>query len=293
MERPKSKLGCASSLFKCFGSKKKRAARNDTERPLTPETNETSDGPRVRFPPDLPLSPLSIKSDRSVCSVTSGKSSVYVDALEDHPDYDDDYMLDDDLYSLQIDGQYFFSARDDESISHAFEGIKQYPPIPTTEPDISTAQAVSTSDLQTLLYEYQHPNVDADEEKKEADVQHVLGSAMEHQARSMMSVTKEDKAKVFEITNVLLNELKEPDVKVRERGYPGELNEDELEAVKLFKKELHTRDQIYSDIVYSFSSVEKEVSDVCGLLFGITPLIHGIDSIRINAQNRHMLYADS
>ena len=291
MERPKSKLGCASSLFKCFGSKKKRAARNDTERPLTPETN--GDGPRVRFPPDLALSPLSIKSDRSVCSVTSGKSSVYIDALEDHPDYDDDYMLDDDLYSLQIDGQYFFSARDDESISHAFEGIKQYPPIPTTEPDISTAHIVSTSDLQTLLYEYQHPNVDAEEEKKEADVQHVLGSAMEHQARSMMSVTKEDKAKVFEITNVLLNELKEPDVKVRERGYPGELNEDELEAVKLFKKELHTRDQIYSDIVYSFSSVEKEVSDVCGLLFGITPLIHGIDSIRINAQNRHMLYADS
>jgi hypothetical protein len=205
----------------------------------------------------------------SICSGTSARSSVYLDALEDHPDYtrDDDLCaLDDSFTSLQIDGQYFFSARDDSSVSHAFEGIKEYPPIPTTEPDALSKYPISYSDLKTLLHTYQHSDLDAAEEKKEADVQHFVGEVLEHQARALMGITKEESAKVFESTNLLLDELKVPKVKVRERGYPGELTEEELEAVKLFKKELLSRDPIYYDIVRSFASVEQEAYALCRFL---------------------------
>lgn len=127
-------------FFQCFGSKKrsvrtvKREERSITQLDRTSGYNEL----RVRFlPPDMdahnplsPTSPLSAKSDKmSVCSGTS-KSSIYLDALEDHPDYDSDLnSLDDSIssYSLQIDGQYFFSARDDASTLHAFESITSTP----------------------------------------------------------------------------------------------------------------------------------------------------------------------
>lgn len=53
---------------------------------------------------------------------------------------------------------------------------------------------------------------------------------------------------------------------VREKGFPGELTEEELEAVKLFQKELQTRDPIYNQIVRHMSSVEKEAFALCRFL---------------------------
>ena len=276
MAKVKSKLGCASSLFQCFGSKKERAAHNAEQR----SSLTTDDGPhelRVRFmPPETcagrpssPLSHLSSKSDRmSICSGTS-KSSVYLDALEDHPDYDsDEYSLDSSAssFSLQIDGQYFFTARDDALTSNAFDSINMYPPVPSTGPDALNRYPVSSSDMQSLLYKYQHSDVSDGEEKKEAKVHHELGKAMEHQARALMSVTPDDTTKAFESTNILLEELKLPNIKVGERGYPGELTSAELEAVKLFKNELESRDPIYYTIVRSFASVEKEAYALCRFL---------------------------
>jgi hypothetical protein len=258
------KLGCAATLFQCFGSKKKRRAQQEEH--LTLGADDRSDhGLRVRFiDADRPLSPLSARSEKtSVCSATSGKSSVYLDALEDDQSLN---SLDGSFSSLQIDGQYFFSCRDDASIAHALEGIKLYPPVPTTEPDQVNKYHVSSSDMQSLLYKYQHSDVSDAEEKKEADVQHFVGDAMEHQARALLSVAKGESAKAIESTNILLEELKVPQVKVRERGYPGELTDAELDAVKLFKKELGLRDPIYYEIVRSFSTVEKEAYALCRFL---------------------------
>ncbi len=50
---------------------------------------------------------------------------------------------------------------------------------------------------------------------------------------------------------------------VREKGFPGELTETELEAVKHFQSELQTRDPIYNQIVRALSAVEKEAYALC------------------------------
>ena len=278
MGKSTSKLGCALSIFRCLGQKKKRthdkSRYDETSTPSQSNISTQHNGQRVRFQmsqtvSECPLTPLSAKSDTmSICSDKSGRSSVYLDALEDHLDNisnegDSDYLDDAFSSALQIDGQFFFSARGD---AHAYEGIKQYPPIPTTKPDGLNKHPISCSDMQTLLYKYQHSDIDNEEEKKEVDMQCFVGEALEHQARVLMGVTKDDNTKVFESTNLLLDELKMPQIKIRERGYPGELTEDELEAVKLFKIELQSRDPIYYEIVRSFASVEKEAYALCRFL---------------------------
>ncbi|KAL3787254.1 hypothetical protein HJC23_004128 [Cyclotella cryptica] len=324
MARKKINLGCAASLFHCFTSSKKKkdapidltknngdnpephsntrqTPQNPNEINSTDAANDTSRAVRFLPPPTAeieppPQCPLSPKSDRaSLCSATSG-GSVYLDALEDHPDFpnnndDPDDNIDDDFndsfQSLLIDGQFFFSARDydattDGAVSpEVLEGIKLYPPIPTTMPDPVTKYPISSSDMQTLLYSYQHPRVKEEKEevveteKKEEEANEIMmenatdlvGGALEHQAMTLMSVKKEGAMEaILDSTSFLLEELKLPAVKVRERGFPGELTEMELEAVKLFKKELEVRDPIYYDIVRSFSSVEKEAFALCRFL---------------------------
>jgi hypothetical protein len=256
MTKKVKKFSCATTLFQCFSSKKKRVLRRaQQEEHLTPGSDDASDLHELRvrlIDAGRPLSP---------------QSSVYLDALEHHSDHDSDlHSLDGSFSSLQIDGQYFFSCRDDASIANALEGVKLYPPVPTTEPDQLNKHPISSSDMQTLLYKYQHSDVSDAEEKKEADAEHFVGDAMEHQARALLSVTKEESTKAVESTNILLKELKMPQVKVRERGYPGELTDEELDAVKLFKQELTSRDPIYYEIVRSFSSVEKEAYALCRFL---------------------------
>jgi hypothetical protein len=248
----KGKLSCASSLF-CFSKKKKRRQCN-----LDPKSNGSDkSNQRVSFDPKTrPASP-SAKSDYSIAS--SGKSSVYHDAIEDHPDYspttdpDSLYEENDDVQH-EIDGQYFFSARD------ALEGIKLYPPVPTVGPDEATKYPI-TDDMQTLLYSYQHG-----EKKMEESETNLVGEAMEHQAERLLGASKEQPLEVFESTTTLLEELHKPQVRITERGFPGELTEGELEAVKSFKEELKKRDAIYTDIVSSFSSVEKEAYALCRFL---------------------------
>jgi len=194
MARKKTKLGCASSLFRSYTSSKnkKHATPDNTKssvdnsqpvpRNIPPNPHEIQptdaehDSPRaVRFIPPQhteierpPQEPLSPKSDRaSLCSGTSG-GSVYLDALEDHPDFPKDDDGNDDFYNsfpaVLIDGQYFFSAR--ELLSpDVLEGIKLYPPIPTTMPDPVAKYPISSSDMKTLLYSYQHSYVKEEEEE--------------------------------------------------------------------------------------------------------------------------------
>lgn len=299
-----SKLRCASSLFQCFSSKKKHVETyigvvdgSDEVRVNNHKAKAQADAPkRVSIKTSshdnadrpLPLRPLSPHSHTSDVmsigsgSVTSAKSmgSVYYesyqgedyewhlaeDSLSDNEDYDDD----DDGFSssfdnLQIDGQFFFSCKDDPSISQdAFEGIKMYPPVPTSEPDAVPRRAhVSVSNMETLLHSYQHE----EEDEVADDAVDKIGKAMEHQAQRLLSIhEKVPLDSVFEGTNLLLEELKVPDVHVRERGFPGELTEKELEAVKLLQSELKVRDPIYKDIIQSFSSVEKEAYSLCRFL---------------------------
>ena len=108
-------------------------------------------------------------------------------------DFLDDFDDDDDGFSssfdnLQIDGQFFFSCKDDPSISQdAFEGIKMYPPVPTSEPDAVPRRAhVSVSNMETLLHSYQHE----EEDEVADDAVDKIGEAMEHQAQRLLVFMK-------------------------------------------------------------------------------------------------------
>mmetsp|Transcript_16115 Transcript_16115/g.29206 ORF Transcript_16115/g.29206 Transcript_16115/m.29206 type:complete len:620 (+) Transcript_16115:194-2053(+) len=278
------KLACVSSLFHCFGSKKNAARAADSDGNGNGSGNTTGGNvggekkgkkrgeKRVTIKEDnhRVQSPQSIASGRwSTGSVNSGRSSVYFDASEGASE--DWHSLNGDSFdeTLQIDGQYFFTAKDDPKISkEAFEGIKMYPPLPTTELDPIPRSPISVSNMQTLLHTYQH---DGDGEHSqmmsdEADVAAgKAGIALEHQAQRLLFLEKDASTDYLgESTNLLLKELKMPNV--REKGFPGELTEKELEAVKLFQSELKTRDPIYKQIVHSMSAVEKEAYALCRFL---------------------------
>lgn len=288
MGRIKSKLGCTSSLFQCFGSSKKKKHSDDD--------NVHDDGaPHARHATNTNGHKGSIKNNTGsvkrvtikegsirqgaqsphsdIASVTSGKSSVYFDASEGESDawysINGDSFDDDSFVSLQLDGQYFFSAKDDPNISkEAFEGIQMYPPLPTTEVDPIPRSPISVSNMETLLASYQHSgdDIEAQKSNEEADIAAGrAGIALEHQAKRLMMPEKEKSLEYLgESTDLLLKELSVKNV--REKGFPGELTETELEAVKLFRKELQTRDPIYNQIVRSMSAVEKEAYALCRFL---------------------------
>jgi len=278
MGKLKKKLGCAS-LFQCFGSSKKRNNTTDTiaqdvqRRPQDDKKKQNINAAkkRVTIKEDVnrhsPKSPIELDNQ----SFTSGRSSIYFDASEGgseawHSVNGDDSFDDDSFISFQLDGQYFFNAKDDPNITkEAFEGIHMYPPLPTTEPDHIPRSPISVSNMQSLLHTYQHSEDDivAQKSNEEADIAAgVAGVALEHQAQRLMMPG--DSNKLDESTDLLLKELKVQNV--REKGFPGELTEEELEAVKLFQKELQTRDPIYNQIVRHLSSVEKEAFALCRFL---------------------------
>ena len=200
MGKFKSKLGCISSLFTCFGgsSKRKQQKKNQRDAPESPETadghgdgrdiagrggdggdvvarrlndsgildnghssggsssgttgekkrvtiqrgeNGSGSGSTKHF--SLAQSPRS-DSTRSMGSAVSRQSqiSVYYDASDGCDDAaaddDDDANFDNDTFdfddTLQIDGQYFFTAMDDPTISQeAFE----YTSLPTIANNMS------------------------------------------------------------------------------------------------------------------------------------------------------------
>lgn len=208
----------------------------------------------------------------SAGSQASGsRSSVYFDASEGaSADWLDDASAVSLDATLQIDGQFFFSARDDPTLTaEAFEGIKMYPPLPTTGPDPVPRAPITTSNMQTLLHAYQHEGDGADSARRaeEADAAAVrMGAALEEQARRMTLLESRQLTTEYlgESTNQLLRDLKTTNV--REKGFPGELTEGELEAVKRFKSELEARDPVYKEIVHALSSVEKEAYALCRFL---------------------------
>ena len=238
----------------------------------------------------IPQSPRS-DSMRSMGSAVSKQSSVYYDATDgcgdddDHDDFDMDVLDNDnnnnnyyhndsfeDGTTLQIDGQYYFSAMDDPTISQeVFDGIRLYPPLPTTFPDpVPPRSPISMTNIQTLLHDYQH-QADNESTKRMNDAAEIASSqagiALEMQAKRLLSL--KDDALTMEYmddyTNQLLHELQISNV--RERGFPGELSTIELEAVKRFQQELQTRDdKVYHQIVYSFREVESEAYALCQFL---------------------------
>jgi len=297
------KLGCISSLFTCFSSSKKGkdGVAGSREAPGTATTNgrngrvngSSSNGEQRRVSikgenlPHRMQSPLS--SDiLSIASGTSGRSSIYFDAERgasiDWHSVNGDGSVDefDEFFTLQIDGQYFFNAKDDPTISNeAFEGIQMYPPLPTTEPDPIPRSPISVSNMQTLLRDYQQSGEEEDTYdevgEKKIDAEAVAaasaaadaatekaGMALEHQAKRLMSIDRATAEYLGESTNLLLKELNSQSV--REKGFPGELTPKELEAVKQFQSELNTRDPIYKQIVRSLSAVEKEAYALCRFL---------------------------
>ena len=279
MGKIKEKLGCISSLFQCFGNSKKRNNTDTTDQDAVqrrPQDDKNkkhikATKKRVTIKDDInrhsPKSPIELDNQ----SVTSGRSSVYFDASEGGSEAwqsvnGGSFDEDDSFVSLQLDGQYFFNAKDDPTITkEAFEGIHMYPPLPTTEPDHIPRSPISVSNMQSLLHTYQHSEDDiaAQKSNEEADIAAgVAGVALEHQAQRLMMPG--DSNKLDESTDLLLKELKVQNV--REKGFPGELTEEELEAVKLFQKELQTREPIYNQIVRHLSSVEKEAFALCRFL---------------------------
>lgn len=287
--RLKSKLGCVSILFQCF-SKKSRAAADaveDDDDGDDMRSDPPVDGKSARGKRNSPKRQVSIddecirrhslRSEKdpekfragSVQSGKSGRSSVYFDALDESWHSLGGESFDESFVTLQLDGQYFFNALDDKTISkEAFEGINMYPRLPTTAPDRLPDSPISTTNMQSLLHSYQHRGDDIQTRinDDEADIAAgMAGSALERQAKRLMTVD-EGKNSIYlvESTNLLLKELKMPSV--REKGFPGELTEAELEAVKLFQSELKRRDPIYNEIVRALSSVEKEAYALCRFL---------------------------
>lgn len=265
MSKLKSKLGCVfSSLFICVRSKKKR--KDEKKNVVADGVNNYNTGKRAIILDERPVSPPNIES---FASGTSGKSSVYYDTNEGT---DDEWNLKegsdessvDSFFTHEIDGQFFFTAKDDRRISkEVFEGIHLYPPFPTVEVDPALKSPISLTKTKTLLHSYQHRE-DVPQSQKSKDATELAALALEHQAQRLMYFDeKHDAHDIFKSTNLLLEELKIPDVKVSGKGFPGALSEKELEAVERFRSELKSRDPIYNEIVHSFSVVEKEAYSLC------------------------------
>ena len=299
-----SKLKCASSLFTCFSSSRKNRPANDDVSvggrggnggiDVVAKKYDKQAGRSVNFDEEAkrnmerPQSPSRLSDMASVCSINSGRSSVYFEATEgDQNDWQNNMDADNSFHSigsfetLKIDGQFFFSARDDPTLTNddyqlstkdALEGVHLYPPIPTTEPDPPPRSRISVSNMQTLLHTYQHVPTSLDEKFQEEEVikkAEKAGLAMEHQAERLLLMGEKKSmstADLGESTILLLEELKMPKVRVREKGFPGELTEKELEAVKHLRSELQTRDPVYKQIISGFSSVEKEAYALCRFL---------------------------
>jgi hypothetical protein len=255
----KSKLGCISSLFICFDSSKKKH-KNEKKNAVHVDNNK-SDGKEIALD-KRPVSPPNI--DRCG-STTSGKSSVY---FETHEGTDDQWDADsfDSFVAHEIDGQFFFSAKDDPSIpQEVFEGIHLYPPIPTVEVDPALRSPISVTNMKSLLRSYQFGEEDDVQQSEQfQEATELAALALEHQAQRLMSLdSKQNVNDIFNSTNLLLEELKIPGVKVCEKGFPGALTDDELKAVERLWSELKKRDPIYNEIVRSFSPVEKEAYSLC------------------------------
>ena len=277
-------LGCVSSLFHCFGSSSSKKKHNtDGNGIAIPQAQDERSNKsykakkRTILTGSIPKSRSHSPHISSSASAVSGKSSVYFDASEGGSEAwhsvngndSFDNVDNDGFASLHIDGQYFFSAKDDPSISsEVYEGIQMYPPLPTTKPDPLPRSRISVSNMETLLHRYQHRDDDTEAiiSDEEADIAaRKAGIALEHQARVMMSDDKGSSMDALEESTTLL--IKELSVKnVREKGFPGELTDIELEAVKLFQSELQKRDPIYYQIVRSFSAIEKEAYALCRFL---------------------------
>mmetsp|Transcript_8526 Transcript_8526/g.23591 ORF Transcript_8526/g.23591 Transcript_8526/m.23591 type:complete len:602 (-) Transcript_8526:105-1910(-) len=58
-------------------------------------------------------------------------------------------------------------------------------------------------------------------------------------------------------------DLEKPRITVHERGYPGQLDEEELAECQKFYREIHERKGNYLEIVYALSGVEEEPYAIC------------------------------
>lgn len=62
------------------------------------------------------------------------------------------------------------------------------------------------------------------------------------------------------------NDLRQPQVAVRERGYPGLLDEKELEQCQTFYREVTRRKGAIRDIVFAYKDIEEEPYTICRFL---------------------------
>src|SRR6056300_1402827 len=125
-----SKLACLSSLFICFDSKKKKQ-RQQQQR----NKSEKKNAKRISIV-DKNQRPVSPPSINHCCSSASGKSSVYFETDEGTDDQWQETIEEEEDVKHEIDGQFFFTAKDDPGIPmEVFEGIHMYPPLPTTQTD--------------------------------------------------------------------------------------------------------------------------------------------------------------
>jgi hypothetical protein len=303
MGRRLKKLGCVSSLFQCF-SKKSRAAADavgdddgDGVRRDSTVDGKSARGERNALKRQVSINEdclrHSVRSEKfragSVQSGRSGRSSVYFDALNESWHSFGGESFDESFVTLQLDGQYYFNAVNDPIVSkEAFEGIQMYPCTPTTAPDRLPDSPISTRNMDSLLSSYQHRLDDTQTRLNfdEADIAAGrAGVALERQAKRLMTVDEgRNSIYLVESTNLLLNELKMPNV--REKGFPGELTEAELEAVKLLQFELRRRDPIYNEIVCALSSVEMEAYALCRFLrarkFDVEKVFELLDEAKVH-----------
>jgi len=85
--------------------------------------------------------------------------------------------------------------------------------------------------------------------------------------RPSIRKVKSSRRRVFRRGSVAARiDLEKPRITVQERGYPGQLTEEELLQCQMFYREIHARglkDSHYLDIVYSLRGIEEEPYAIC------------------------------
>mmetsp|Transcript_59884 Transcript_59884/g.177514 ORF Transcript_59884/g.177514 Transcript_59884/m.177514 type:complete len:614 (-) Transcript_59884:1123-2964(-) len=158
------------------------------------------------------------------------------------------------------DGSVYMDAIDD------FSTVAAYPPVihdavPPAPQDLDLDRPET---LMKPLAEREADDLRESERAARALANKRGAKAMEHKAEKMLKSNKV--MSMRRSTRALQKELTKPGVHVEERGFPGDLTEEEVENVQIFRRELEKRDPVYHEIVHGFHVVEEEAFALCRYL---------------------------
>jgi len=149
-----------------------------------------------------------------------------------------------------------------------YDRVSLYPPIVSSK--VPPSPVVSMQEPHSLCRTDKEGHHDRDLANKETSMMDLVlpefdeaKEKFEKTSKMIREKSHQNQAGLFKQarrnTAAIRKELEMPGVLLQERGFPGQLDEKELQRVQLFRKELQKRDPVYTEIVYQF--VEKEVEE--------------------------------